>query len=94
MNQYNIQKAADAVYDSFWDDHSDAKQLIAQAIREAVVQVLDEVQQLVLHIGNTRDVNQGVIEIYREIRSLKDSLTVEETAQERRTDNESRRIAK
>lgn len=86
---------------------SDLRVLVAQAIREAVVQAYEECAVMCdtraqeyqrRSDGVISDINQFAsfaCEILAEgIRSLKNSLTVEETAQIRRTENESRRNAK
>lgn len=63
---------------------------IAQAIREAVVQAYEEAAKVVDDWDTSCDGETAA----RMIRALKNSLTVEETAQERRKEEEPSRIVK
>lgn len=75
-------------------DETEMRQ-IARVIREAVVQAYEEAAMLAEEHIAAEAPDAGLPdEIAAAIRALKDSLTVEETAQERRTENGLRRNAK
>lgn len=84
MTKGDIQQKAQTIYDGFWRDDSDAKQLIEEGLREVAVQAYEEAAKVAedeatdLPPGELARYDEGYDdackEIATEIRVLKDSL--------------------